>query len=193
MRGEGAKVNVLPVGKKIVAFTLSFLILCPALAEIKDKHDYLVCSGPTPWNDYGEFSQFAEFRFSARVKIERHGFAEETLHFYWRGKLKESTKPGQAQEFEWFERQSAKVQYNHSEDGVWYVSDVPHLRFFSRGSPYLHVISSYHRPWDNQWIKVYRQFIPKPPITVDPDPSDWYPYRVDAFELLCQEVPSFDE
>ena len=156
---------------------IGFLMIASVNAEIKDEHDYLECSGPTSWNDFGPYVPGTERHI--RVKVERHGFARETLHVFW-GASTESV--------------TARVQYNHRDSGVWYVVDVaePRLPFFKRGA-YIHVVESYHRPWDNRWIRLYKQYIPKAPIELNPTPSDLYQYQVEAFEMQCEEVSTFDE
>ena len=177
--------NMASTLQKFFVVMIALQVSISATAEIKDKHDYLQCAGPTDWNDYGDFSPLAEYKYEWRVKVERHGFAQETLHIYPRL----SSLIDKQTESRWGTPVSAKVQYNHTDDGVWYTAGSDIATSFFPTSFYLHVISSFHRPWDNQWIRFYRQFIPKPWES----PSSPRKYRTDAFEMRCRSVEPFDK
>ena len=177
--------NMASTLQKFFVVMIALQVSISATAEIKHKHDYLLCTGPTDWNDYGPFSPLAKFTREWRVKVERHGFATETLHMYY------PTASSRDKETEprWMKFVSAKVQYNHMDDGVWYTERSDVATSFWTTSPFLHDISSFHRPWDNQWIRFYRQFVPRPWFSSHPNPDK---FHTDAFEMRCRSVEPFD-
>jgi len=169
-------------------------IIPSAYSQPTDGHTYLLCHGPSRWNqDVSEDNKANPILDKrsrwARIKIERHGFAQETLHVYWA--INELSRNGEVIETSWSAPTSAKVQWNDKDDGVWYVGDVQNLGFFSGGG-HLHRLQSFHRPWDNQWVRFYHQLIPKIWYEVAGTPSDQI-YRVEAYEMRCMTVDPFDK
>lgn len=161
-----------------------------AYSQATDGHTYLLCHGPSSWNqsvsDDNKVRPIPDKRSRwARIKIERHGSAQETLHIYWQLR---KYKNGQVTGYGWSDPTSAKVQWNDNDKGVWYVSDVKDLEFFS-AKGHIETIWSFNRSWDNQWVRFYRQFIPTMWYEIE-GTSD---YSAEAFEMRCTTVNPFDE
>ena len=182
------------LGLIILSIGIIIWMMPSAYSQPTDGHTYLLCHGPSRWNQkVSENSKVKPISNKgtrwARIKVERHGFAQETLHIYWA--LYKVSRGGEIVQRGWSDPTSAKVQWNDKDDGVWYVSDVKTLGFFSaRG--HLHGITSFHRPWDNQWVRFYNQMIPVIWGEINGTLPDQYEYRVEAYEMRCMTVDPFD-
>lgn len=166
------------------ALFVSNFTFAVASSEVKDTNDYLQCLGTRSWTESGPLEPYPRKNHWIRIKIERHGFGRETLHAF-------SKNAGGWDNEPWG---SAKVQYNHSRDGVWYVIENRKSQYFF-GNNGRHMPSDlvFHRPWNNEFIRQYSQRIPlalKHPSEND----EWGPtYGFQAWEYTCDRIDPFDD